>query len=570
MVDPMFIEVEKRQSKSGVDRWCIKVCENVRIDGKPRKKHVRMVGVAHDPSEIEQIKRFAAKVIDAEIAKRNGSSSLFDADNSLENSPTPARAISDYRNLREEERRCEGIRDVFGKLFDDSGFGSLLAQPATEILKNTVLARIEEPASKRKTREALERDCGFDTSLDSIYRMMDKLEEKIPKLGELTMADARKLFDDKIDVVFFDVTTLYFESTEDDELRTFGFSKDQKFHTTQIVLALAVTREGLPIGYKVFPGNTAETKTLIACLDEWKKHISIGRVVFVADRAMFNSGNLKALDEAGYEFIVAATLRRMTKEMTDRILSPDCFERLTTESKRTKNEVLLKTIEHSILVSKGNKKKESEDEFVHGRLVITKSAERAAKDKKDRDRILEKMAALLGGKKENEADKLVSNKGYLKYAKFEGKKPTSIDHEKVDKDKRWDGIHGLFTNARLTPSETLTYYRQLWTIEETFRVSKSDIEMRPIYHFKKERIHAHIAICFMALYLVRKLQLLLARKNVQVSAERIQEELHRVQASHVVDRATGFRFRLPSRVSDVARAIYGALGLRRSTTPTPL
>lgn len=566
----MFIEVEKRQSKTGSEVWHIKVCENQRVNGQPRKKQIRKIGVAHDPSEIEQFKRFAAKVIDAEVARRNGSLSLFDSSDSLEGSPTPARAISDYRNLREEERRYEGIRDIFGKLFNDSGFGALLSKPTNEILKNTVLARIEEPVSKKKTRENLMRGCGFETSLDSIYRMMDKLEGKIPKLAELTMADARKLFDDKIDVVFFDVTTLYFESVEEDELRSFGYSKDQKFHSTQVVLALAVTGEGLPIGYKLFPGNTAETRTLIACLDEWKQHIPIGRVVFVADRAMFNAGNLSALDKAGYEFVVAATLRRMNKDMTEKILDKEGFSPLETSSKGSKNRTLLKIIEHSMIVTKGNKKKGTEDEFVNGRLVITHSTERAAKDKKDRDRILEKMKSLLGPKSETEADKLVSNKGYLKYAKFEGKKPTSIDNDKVEKDARWDGIHGLFTNARLTPAETLGYYRQLWTIEATFRVSKSDIEMRPIYHFKKERIHAHIAICFMALYLVRKLQLLLARKNIHVSAEKIQEELHLVQASHVIDRATGFRFKLPSKVSDVAKAIYGALGLKRSTTPSAL
>ena len=566
----MFIEVQPRQSKTGKEKWHIKVCENVRVNGQPRKKVVRTIGVVHDACDLEQTKRFAAKVIEAELAKRNSQELLFDSNDSLEQSPTPSRAISDYRNLREEERRIEGVGEVFGALFDDSGFASLLPEPSGEVLKKAVIARIEEPTSKRKTRENLERSCGFSTSLDLIYRMMDKLEGKIPKLAELTMADARKLFDDKIDVVFFDVTTLYFESVEEDELRSFGYSKDQKFHSTQVVLALAVTGEGLPIGYKLFPGNSAETKTLIACLDEWKKHIPIGRVVFVADRAMFNAGNLAALDKAGYEFVVAATLRRMNKEMTDKILDKDGFAPLETDSKSAKNPVLLKTIEHSILVSKGNKKKGTEDEFVSGRLVITQSSERAAKDKKDRDRILEKMESLLGKKKETEADKLVSNKGYLKYAKFEGKKPTSIDKDKVEKDALWDGIHGLFTNARLTPSETLGYYRQLWTIEATFRVSKSDIEMRPIYHFKKERIQSHIALCFMALYLVRKLQLLLARKGMHVSAEKIQEELHLVQTSHVVDRGTGFRFRLPSRISDTARAIYSVLGLKRSTTPTPL
>jgi transposase len=569
MLRSMYLEIQSRKSKSGEERWAIKVCQNVRVDGKPRKKHVRNVGVAYDLKELEQLKRFGAKIIDAEIARQNGSDSLFETAESLENSAVPgAVAISDYRNLKENSRQCEGVREVFGHLFDESGLNGLLSGSAAEVLKETVLARIEEPSSKRKTQINLVRDCGFSASLDTIYRMMDKLEGKDELLSKIIISDAKKLFDERIDLLFFDVTTLYFESIEEDELRSFGYSKDQKFHTTQVVLAMAVTSEGLPVGYKLFPGNTSETKTLIACLDEWKKHVPIGRVVFVADRAMFNAANLFALESAGYEFIVAATLRRMNKDMAEKILDKSTFTSVSDGNKNPSWSV--KTLEHELMVSKGNKKKETKDVFVKGRLIVTSSLERAAKDKKDRDRILEKMDKLLGNKKDTEADKLVSNKGYLKFAKFEGKKPTSVDQAKVEKDMRWDGIHGLFTNAILTNSEVLAYYRQLWTIEATFRISKSDIEMRPIYHFKKERIQAHIMLCFMALYLIRKLQLVLARQKIAISAEKIQEELHRVQCSHLTDQKTGFRFRLPSRMSDVAKVIYQKLGLKRSLTPTPL
>jgi hypothetical protein len=233
----MYLEIQSRKSKSGEERWAIKVCENVRVDGKPRKKHVRNVGVAYDLQELEQLKRFGAKIIDAEIARQNGSDSLFETAESLENSAVPgAVAISDYRNLKENSRQCEGVREVFGHLFDESGFEDLLSGSAGEVLKETVLARIEEPSSKRKTQINLVRDCGFSTSLDSIYRMMDKLEGKGERLSKIIISDAKKLFDERIDLLFFDVTTLYFESIEEDELRSFGYSKDQKYHTTQVVL----------------------------------------------------------------------------------------------------------------------------------------------------------------------------------------------------------------------------------------------------------------------------------------------------------------------------------------------
>ena len=120
--------------------------------------------------------------------------------------------------------------------------------------------------------------------------------------------------------MFFDVSTLYFESFIQDELRDFGYSKDNKFKETQVVLALAVTREGLPLGYKLFPGNTGETKTLVVFLNTWKKYIEINRVVFVADRGMFNYINLSFLEESGYEFIVAAKLRSLKSNHRFRLL----------------------------------------------------------------------------------------------------------------------------------------------------------------------------------------------------------------------------------------------------------
>ena len=564
----MFVEVTPRKTKSGEPCWRVRVSESSRVDGKPRRKLIRSLGTAHTEAEVEDMRKLGAKVIEAEMAKRAGASLLFDASDELEKSDSTKRSISDFRTLRETDRVVDGVNEVFGKLFDDTGFGDCLPEPASSAIKSVVLARIAEPTSKRKTQKYIEENNNTEQSLNSIYRSMDKLYDRIDQVNECAIKDAKTLFDEKIDLVLFDVTTLYFESVAEDDLRAFGFSKDQKFHQTQVVLAMGVTREGLPIGYKMFPGNTAETKTLIQCLDTWKKHVSIGKVVFVADRGMFNSANLKALDESGYEFVVGATLRRLSSEVTSKIIE---FKKECCSAAAPKKDSKILSIPHDIVTQKRQPRKGLEEEKVEGRLLVSFNESRRKKDKQDRDKILDKIKKMIGKKEKGEAKKLVSNKGYLKYSKVEGKISAEIDEEKVSKDEQWDGIHGLFSNAKLSQEEIHCYYRQLWTIEETFRVGKTDLEMRPIYHFKPERIHSHIAICFMALYLVRKVQILYRREMREpISVARIQESLKKVQTSHVVDQATGFRFKLPSRMRPTAKALYKVFGIKRSEKPVPL
>jgi transposase len=560
----MYIETTPHKTKSQEPCWRVRVCENTRVNGKPRKRNIRSLGIAHSEAEVEGMRRLGAKIIEAELSKRVQGDLLFDSVLELEDSPAPEKAISSFTNLRETARSKEGVKQVIDTLFSTSGFDQLLPEPTASVLKDVVAARVEEPASKHKTQRYLEENKISEASLNQIYRMMDKLFGGIDTVNEIAIQDAKKLFQDKIDLVLFDVTTLYFESTEEDKLRSFGFSKDQKFHQTQIVLAMGVTKDGIPIGYKLFPGNTAETKTLIACLDEWKKQIEIGRVLFVADRGMFNSANLKALDEAGYEYVVAATLRRMKSEVTDKILD---FKR-SCEEGAVKDSCHILTLEHSIQVQKPQLKKGIEEELANGRLIVSYSQSRMAKDRGDRERILKKITKIVKGRKEGDTKSLISNKGFLKFAKISGKSIVDIDDDKVKKDAQWDGIHGLFSNAKMTPQEIQEYYRQLWTIEETFRIGKTDLEMRPIYHFKPERIQSHIAICFMALYLLRKLQLLLKRSTGEsVSVAAIQESLEKVQTSRVVDMKTGFRFLLPSQMPPLAKEIYRVLGLKRSEIP---
>lgn len=552
----MYLEVEKRLNSKNKETWRIKICENERINGKPKKKTIRNVGTCHSEREIEHFKRYGMKLIEIEMDKKNGGL-LFDASGSYANCDISTKNI-DYKKLKEEKRISEGIGEVYGQLFENCGFSDILKGDQAKILKEVVVARIKEPVSKRKTQEILERDCNFKTSLDSIYRMVTALSKETERIIEKTFEQAKSLFNEKLDILFFDVSTLYFESFIQDELRDFGYSKDNKFKETQVVLALAITREGLPLGYKLFPGKTGETKTLIVCLDTWKKYIEINRVVFVADRGMFNYINLSYLEQSGYEFIVAVKLRTMKKSIKNQITDPKFF--IEKECKIYTDNEKVREIIHEIDYKNSETKKV---ELLKGKLIISHSSKRAKKDFTDREKLLNKIQKVIG-KTKADAKKLITNKGYTKFIKIKGDIISEIREDNIVEDQKWDGIHALFTNAELSPEEIIGKYRELWQVEAAFRISKNDLSMRPIYHSTKSRIEGHIAICFMALFLVQKTQLLLKRNNIKLSPERITFELERVQASILYDKSNGIRFRMPSNMSNDAKIIYKCLEIDRS------
>jgi transposase len=222
-------------------------------------------------------------------------------------------------NLKEVEKRIEGPLDIFGHAAELMKIPQLVKSESCELLNHLISQRICAPSSKRRTRNILERDAGFNCSLDSIYRLLTRLGSKHEEVNKIVSNAAKNLFDSKIDIMFFDVTTLYFESTDPDELREFGYSKDSKFGEVQVTLALAAQKNGFPVGYKLFPGNTAEVSTLISCINEWKKSLAIDEVVFVADRGMFSAKNLHCIQSAGYKFVVGCPLKKLGRAFEKQI-----------------------------------------------------------------------------------------------------------------------------------------------------------------------------------------------------------------------------------------------------------
>jgi transposase len=555
----MFVR-KTADRKSGCTR--IQICESRREGGKVKQKIVRHVGIARSQDEVQKYSRLASALISNELAKQKQIGLLFDDSHSVEqNYINPTSLSVDVPSLLEEARLVEGPTEVLESIFDEAGFGDILdSAQQNALLKTLVIERISEPDSKLGTSERSEVKLGKRIDVNRVYRMMDALDKRGDNVLRAAFSSANDLYSDKIDLICFDVTTLYFESIDADELRNFGYSKDQKFHSVQVTLALATTNEGVPIGYKLFPGNTAETKTLIAAVEEWRKVLPIRDVLFVADRGMFSVANLRAIVDAGFTFIVAAPLRKMGGDLAASLMHGEEYK--LTQIEPDGDVWWVRAGPHTVAGRiKGPEGRFSKVEII-GKLVVSWSAERARKDSKDREKILTRIRDLISKGSESGAKKLISNSGYKKYAKISGKSTVAINDSKVEQDSLWDGLHGVFTNSCLPPNEILGRYRHLLSIEDSFRISKSDLKMRPIFHFAPRRVRAHIAICFLALCVVRRLQVRLARMDIHYSVTRIREALNATQASILSD-AFQSRVRVPSKMTPDACAIYGALKIKR-------
>jgi len=548
----MFIRIKTTPNSP---RQSVQIVENYRNKaGAVRQRIVHYVGIARDDDELEKLKNYGEELI-LKIKSERADPTLFDdlfshsagagrpKTKRLEDIASPSQVNLD--DVVEEKRIIEGVHDIAGQLYNDLGFNRILPRGANGTLKDMVLMRFSNPTSKRESCRILDDQFGKDIFLDKVYRMMDQLEFQIPKIQNLIRCASLRLLKDKIDILLFDVTTLYFESVDVDELRNFGYSKDQKYYCTQIVLALATTGDGLPIGYELFEGDFAEVKTLRKYLESWKNQgLEIGGVCLAGDAAMFSKSNLSLMQEMGISYVVAAPLRKLKKEIKDQILDVKKYQ----TGVIGQDIVLLNEIPY----------------LDNQRIIVNYSAVRAKKNAYDRQCLLDKLSKKLGTKKNMK--NLVSNRGYLKYFQENGETVCQLNEEKVAQEEQWDGIRGIVTNAPKEEKalELLQRYRRLWKIEESFRINKHTLKMRPIYHFKERRIKAHIAICYMAFALMRHLEYRIKITQRKLSPNEILSALNSVQASILIHKKTRDRYRIPSPLKSEARIIYQAFGIKRS------
>ena len=538
-------------------RKSVQIVESIRHGKQVRQRIVRYIGIAHADDELESLKQLAESI---KIKLEADHQSLLFSPESLaklKQKPEEAAEESDYhvnlKNLREEQRVVSGIHDVYGPLFEQMGFNEIIKNPArhraaVKMFRNIVLARIANPASKRSSVAMLEEDFGVSLNLDLVYKMMDHLDEKaVEKMNDLAYQHTVELFGQKIDVIFFDCTTLYFETFEEDEFRRNGYSKDLKFNQPQVLLALMVTKKGLPIGYQAFSGNTYEGHTLIPAMNRLREKYQIDRVVFVADAGMMNEANLGKLEstEQPFEYIVGSRLKNLPKAVQEAVLNPKNYQEVATE-------------EDTLRIGQFD---------VDGRkLVVSYSEKRAYKDASDRKKAIESLQKKLA-KKKNPKEYL-SNYGNRKYLTMEGEATITLNESKIEQAGRWDGLHGVFTNARqMNNQEVLKQYNHLWEVEEAFRITKHDLKVRPVFHWKPSRVKAHLAISFAAYTLVKQLEYRVKLLHRNMSPEQIRQSLIRVQTSILYDSKRKIRYGLPSRISPDARKIYKLMNIPHRLTP---
>lgn len=395
--------------------------------------------------------------------------------------------------LNNADIRTVGPEIIFGKIYDHIGFKDI----SEDLFRHLVIARLAFPLSKLKTIDYVYRFQGLLLDIDAVYRFLDKLSDKLKsQVEQIAFAHTKKVLQGNISVVFYDMTTLYFEASDEDDLRKTGFSKDGKHQNPQIYLGLLVGLGGYAIGYDIFEGNISEGHTLIPFIEKIRKKFDLDKPVVVADAGLLSKNNIKALEDLGYQYILGA--------------------RIKNEAAKIKKQILNRQLGNGQIMTL--KKPDNT------RLIVAYATNRAVKDEHNRKRGLRRLEKQIKAGKLTKSS--INNKGYNKYLKLIGDVAIEIDYEKFNSDQSWDGLKGYITNTNLNDKQVIENYKNLWYIEKAFRMSKTDLRIRPIYHRLRHRIEAHICISFTAYCIYKELERVLYKEKSTLSLKQSSELTH--------------------------------------------
>lgn len=462
------------------------------------------IGSTHDPKEINVLKQLALQWIE----RNTHQTSLFNS-REKENTSVLVLKKSQYLGVR-----YSFIYDVLSTMLRLFNFHQL----SNQLLLDLVIMRIIQPLSKLESLEYLSEMFGIIYKQGSLYQALTSFPKLKTTVEKKTVAFAKKHFAFDFSIVFYDVTTLYFESFKEDGFKRLGFSKDNKPNQPQIVIGLIVTKEGFPVSYEVFEGSTFEGHTFIPTICAFKNVYDVKNLTVVADAAMISLDNVEDLVENKLSYIVGARVANLTLKQISKI------------SKQ------LNSVDGS----------STRIETQRGLLVCDFSLKRHQKDKREMDKQIVK------------AEKLIEDKNALKRTKFirnMGKTKQTLNTALIDKTKLLLGIKGYYTNLTdIDNAEIITQYHNLWHVEQVFRIAKSDLAMRPIYHFKKQTIEAHILICFIALAVSKYMELQTGK-----STRKIVKLLKSITEARILNKLTGkeitMRQELPEEVAELCKTL---------------
>ncbi len=485
----MFVSRKRHRSGS----YSVVVLEK---DSRTRENRtIQIIGTSSDERELQEMERKGWEYIDS----HRGPLLPMDYHDPFEDGLE--KFLSGISNTHIQ---VIGPELIYGSLYDRIGYGEL----KNDMFRHLVICRLFNPGSKLRTVEYLRRYLNKDYDVEAIYKFLDNLcyrkdkdckkdkdgkpvkpqgDDMKTRVERISYAWTKKKCGDSISVVFYDMTTLYFEAAQEDDLRKTGFSKDGKHACPQIFLGLLVAPGGNPIGYEIYEGNIHEGKTLIPVVEALAGKHGFGHPVVVADAGLLSKSNIEELTKNGYEYIIGARVRN--------------------ESENVKQSIIDKELQY------GDIRVINKEDGV--RLIVSKSEKRAKKDAHARKKGMERLQQRFETGKLTKAN--INRRGYNKYLKMEGDVKISIDMDKYEADAVWDGVKGFVTNTKLPEKDVLANYSNLWFIERAFRMNKGDLRARPIYHRLHNRIEAHICICFTAYTIMLELERLLKDAKSEIT-----------------------------------------------------
>lgn len=465
--------VRKKKNPSGI--------VSVQIIDKSNNHYrvVKTIGSSSDISEIETLYFQGKKWISSYLGEQD----IFEIhDKAHEEKQVTEHFLSNIENIL-----LNGVQLILNNVFKLTGFDQI----EDAIFRQLVISRLSQPMSKSSTVEYLKSHFDEDVKLHKIYRYLDKLyNTQQEQIQQISVEHTRQILGGKIGLLFYDVTTLYFEADYGDELRENGFSKDGKHSQPQVVLGLLVSKDGYPLSYSVFNGSQYEGHTMLPVVEDFVQRFKLDDFIVVADSGLMNQRNIALLNSGSYKYIIGARIKNERHDIKEWILSLD--------------------------KQNGEFHETCKDQT---RLIVGYSANRAKKDKYNRDKGIKRLEkAYRSGNitKEN-----INKRGYNKFLEISNNVKVSISKEKIEQDEKWDGLKGYLTNTKLQAREVYEQYSSLWSIERAFRITKGNLEMRPMFHFTPKRIEAHVCICFVAYKVYKELERVLKISKINISVDRV-------------------------------------------------
>ena len=451
---------------------------------------IKTLGSGRSDQEIEFLYQRARQ----ELKRIEGTTSLFV-------NRDDAKLESFISTLTNSQVQVIGPELIFGKIYDAIGFNQI----ESDLFRHLVITRLYQPGSKLKTIDYLQRFLGVDKDISEIYRFLDKLNTQLKQqVEQIAFEHTKSVLGGKISIVFYDMTTLHFEAADEDDLRKTGFSKVGKHQKPQIYLGLLVGLQGFAIGYDIFEGNIFEGHTLLPTIQKFERRFNLDKPIVIADAGLLSKNNINMLQSNGYKYIIGARIKNESQRIKHRILEEHWQEG------------------HSISLKKGK----------YQRIIVSYSEKRAVKDRHNRERGLARLEKNLRRGRLTKSN--LNKRGYNKYLKLIGDVQIEIDYEKYDADQAWDGLKGYITNTSLKSKQIIENYNHLWQIEKAFRISKTDLQIRPIYHRLKHRIEGHICIAFTAYAIYKELEKTLKTENSYLSVKRAADLTHNMYQLNVV------------------------------------